>query len=56
LRAAYAKLQSENKSLREALVKEKSSKDIIEIKLKKNAIHKELKENAESITDNRFFE
>lgn len=45
LRDAFAKLEIENKRLREAFKKESGERQVIEVKLKKNAIHTELKDN-----------
>jgi hypothetical protein len=42
--------------LRERFNKERSTREVIEVKLKKNAIHDELKENALAINANTFFE
>ena len=56
LRDKYAKLEAENKRLREALHRETADRQVIEVKLKKNAIHTELRDNAMSITGNTFFE
>ena len=56
LKQSYAKLEAENKRLRELLDKERSDKQVIEVKLKKNAIHHELKDNQSLITNNTFFE
>ncbi|CDW84841.1 UNKNOWN [Stylonychia lemnae] len=56
LREAFAKLELENKRLRDQVKKETSERQVIEVKLKKNAIHTELKDNASSINGNTFFE
>ena len=56
MKAAFAKMEAENKRLREQLNKERASREVIEVKLKKNAIHQELKENATQINSNTFFE
>lgn len=56
LKQSYAKLEAENKRLRELLDRERSDKQVIEVKLKKNAIHHELKDNQALITNNTFFE
>ena len=56
MKANYAKMEAENKRLREAYEKERDQRLIIEGKLKKTAIHNELKENASSIASSTFFE
>ena len=43
------RLEKENKQLRSKYVKEKEERDVIESKLKKNAILKELKDNSDAI-------
>jgi hypothetical protein len=49
-------LEKENKRLREVYYKERDERLVIEGKLKKTAIHEELKENAQAINANTFFE
>lgn len=56
LKAQFAKIEAENKQLREAFETERNQRLIIEGKLKKTAIHNELKENAQAITQSTFFE
>ena len=56
LKASMAKLQAENAQLRQQHEKERNQRLVIEGKLKKTAIHNELKENAQAITNSTFFE
>ena len=49
-------MEIDNKYLKEKATKEQKTREIIEVKLKKNAIHQELKDNALSINGNTFFE
>eukprot|EP00347_Sterkiella_histriomuscorum_P003182 403365276 len=56
LRDAFAKLELENKRLREQLQSEQKTRQITEVKLLKNAIHNELHDMADAINANTFFE
>lgn len=56
LKLAFTRLEAENRRIREVCTKERDERLIIEGKLKKTAIHYELKEAAEAITNNTFFE
>ena len=56
MKARFAKLEAENARLRGEFFKERDSRLVIEGKLKKTAIHSELKEAREDITKNTFFE
>lgn len=56
MKAKFAKLEAENARLREEFLNERNSRLVIEGKLKKTAIHSELKEATEDITNNIFFE
>lgn len=49
-------MEAENARLREEYTKERDSRLVIEGKLKKTAIHAELKEATEDISNNIFFE
>jgi len=56
LKANFAKLEAENLRLRDLYEKERNERLVIEGKLKKTAIHNELKDNAKEIIANTFFE
>lgn len=56
LRDKFAKMEAENRQLRALFEKEREQRLVIEGKLKKTAIHNELKENTQAITSNTFFE
>ena len=56
LKAAFTRLEAENRRLREVYGKERDERLVIEGKLKKTAIHHELKEASEAINTNTFFE
>jgi len=56
LKAAFTRLETENRRLREVFTKERDERLVIEGKLKKTAIHHELKEASEAINTNTFFE
>ena len=49
-------MEAENKRLRSQYEKERDYRIVVEGKLKKTAIHNELKENSEAITKSTFFE
>ena len=49
IKANFAKLEAENRRLREIYEKERNERMIIEGKLKKSAIHAELRQAAEDI-------
>ena len=56
LKATMIKLEGENLRLRQLYDKERNERLVIEGKLKKTAIHSELRENALAITQSTFFE
>lgn len=56
LKQAFTRLEAENRRIREVYTKERDERLVIEGKLKKTAIHYELKEASEAITSNTFFE
>lgn len=56
LKESFAKLEAENRRLHAMYAKERDERLVIEGKLKKTAIHHELKESSEAITNNTFFE
>lgn len=56
LKDKFARLEEENKRLRQQFQKERDERLVIEGKLKKTAIHTELRENAQAILANTFFE
>lgn len=49
-------MEAENKRLRDLYEKERDQRLIVEGKLKKTAIHNELKQNSDAITNATFFE
>jgi len=56
MKANFAKLEAENRRLRDLYQKERNERLVIEGKLKKTAIHKELVEASEDLSSNAFFE
>jgi predicted nuclease with TOPRIM domain len=56
MKAQFAKIEAENRRLREQYQKERNERMVIEGKLKKTAIHAELREASEDINKNVFFE
>lgn len=56
IKAQFAKLEADNRRLREVYEKERNERMIIEGKLKKSAIHAELRGAFEDISKNVFFE
>ena len=56
LKASMTKMQAENAQLRKLYENERNQRLVVEGKLKKTAIHSELKENAQAITESTFFE
>lgn len=42
--------------MRDELRKEQSNRQVVEVKLKKNALHEELKDMSSAINENTFFE
>jgi hypothetical protein len=52
----YKALEENYKRLKAMFKKEISDRIVIEVKLNKNAIHRELLENARAINENVFFE
>lgn len=56
MKAQFAKMEAENRRLREIYQTERNERMIIEGKLKKSAIHAELREASEDINQNIFFE
>ncbi len=56
LKEKFKQMEIENRRLKDVYQKERNERLVIEGKLKKTAIHSELKEASESITSNTFFE
>jgi hypothetical protein len=56
LKESFARLEAENRRLHAMYNKERDERLVIEGKLKKTAIHHELREASDAITNNTFFE